>query len=264
MLNLNYPTVYNKTPTKEILWKVLGYVQFARLKNHMIVFAKARKERMVILNNVKFVDLKKIGNITKESLKFFLLNTKDGRSAIQIRFLRIKEHTTTGIKKKYWKSLKNQEKKMDMQIQKPIAKEIGKRLNAIILYVWQLNLAILFDLNFVKDVKTVVRHKLITMIIPNLWTLFGYVINVMEKNIEHVDQRERLSVRTPFGDAIVQTTEETCRGELEAVPPPRNWSVSKLLLKVIEWLRHTAGCSFYQGQCITNDLWIQNLRSTGI
>jgi len=29
-------------------------------------------------------------------------------------------------------------------------------------------------------------------------------------------------------------------------------------------LRHTTGCSFYQGQCITNDLWIQNLRSTGI
>jgi hypothetical protein len=65
-------------------------------------------------------------------------------------------------------------------------------------------------------------------------------------------------------DAIVQATEETCRGEFEAVPPPRNWSVSKLLLKVIEWLRHTAGCSFYQGQCITNDLWILNLRSTGI
>jgi len=29
-------------------------------------------------------------------------------------------------------------------------------------------------------------------------------------------------------------------------------------------LRHTAGCSTYQGQCITNDLWVQNLRSTGI
>jgi N4-gp56 family major capsid protein len=29
-------------------------------------------------------------------------------------------------------------------------------------------------------------------------------------------------------------------------------------------LRHTAGCSFYQGQCITNDLWLQNLRSSGI
>lgn len=27
-------------------------------------------------------------------------------------------------------------------------------------------------------------------------------------------------------------------------------------------LRHTAGCSFYQGQCITQDLWMQNLRST--
>jgi N4-gp56 family major capsid protein len=29
-------------------------------------------------------------------------------------------------------------------------------------------------------------------------------------------------------------------------------------------LRHTAGMSFYQGQCITSDLWMQNLRSTGI
>lgn len=29
-------------------------------------------------------------------------------------------------------------------------------------------------------------------------------------------------------------------------------------------LRHTLACSFYQGQCITNDLWINNLRSTGI
>lgn len=29
-------------------------------------------------------------------------------------------------------------------------------------------------------------------------------------------------------------------------------------------LRHTAGCSFYQGQCITNDLWVQNARSSGI
>lgn len=29
-------------------------------------------------------------------------------------------------------------------------------------------------------------------------------------------------------------------------------------------LRHTAGISFYQGQCITQDLWMQNLRSTGI
>ena len=29
-------------------------------------------------------------------------------------------------------------------------------------------------------------------------------------------------------------------------------------------LRHTAGASFYQGSCITNDLWILNLRSSGI
>jgi len=29
-------------------------------------------------------------------------------------------------------------------------------------------------------------------------------------------------------------------------------------------LRHTAACTFYQGQCITQDLWVQNLRSTGL
>lgn len=29
-------------------------------------------------------------------------------------------------------------------------------------------------------------------------------------------------------------------------------------------LRHTAACVFYQGQCLTNDLWVQNLRSTGV
>lgn len=29
-------------------------------------------------------------------------------------------------------------------------------------------------------------------------------------------------------------------------------------------LRHTAGATFYQGQCITQDLWVQNLRSTGL
>jgi N4-gp56 family major capsid protein len=29
-------------------------------------------------------------------------------------------------------------------------------------------------------------------------------------------------------------------------------------------LRHAAACSFYQGQCVNNDLWVQNLRSTGI
>ena len=29
-------------------------------------------------------------------------------------------------------------------------------------------------------------------------------------------------------------------------------------------LRQAAACTFYQGQCITQDLWVQNLRSTGI
>lgn len=117
---------------------------------------------------------------------------------------------------------------------------------------------------FVNVVKTIVCHKFITMIIQSLLRLFGFVEIVMAKSIEQIYQRERLNLWTPTGDVIVQPTEETCRGESEAVPPPRNWSVGLLWPKVIEWLRHTAGCSFYQGQCITNDLWIQNLRSSGI
>lgn len=74
--------------------------------------------------------------------------------------------------------------------------------------------------------------------------LFGFVGNVMAKNIGGIYRRERLNLWTPKGDAIVQATEETCRGEFEAVPPPRNRSVGELLPKVIDWLRHTAGCSF--------------------
>jgi hypothetical protein len=264
MLNNIHPAVYNKTPKKEILWKRQGCVLFARLRNHMIVFQKARKEKMATQNNVKFVVWLKTGNIIKTTLKNVLLNMKDGLIVIQIKFLKIKELITIKIKKKFWKSLKNQERKMDILIQKPIENEIGKKLNVTIMSLLRSNLDTLSNQIFVRNVRTIVSHKLITMTIPNPWTLFGFVANVMEKSIEYIYQRERLSVQTPFGDAIVQTTEETCRGELEAVPPPRNWSVSKLLLKVIDWLRHTAGCSFYQGQCITNDLWIQNLRSTGI
>ena len=259
-----YSSVYNKTTKTEVLWKQQGYVLFARLKNYTIVFTKARKEKMVMPSNVKFVGLPKVVNTISKDLKFVLQSMKDGLNAIQTRFLRIKELIIIGIKKKSLRSLKNQEKKMDMRIQKPIDKGIEKKLNAIIMSHLRLNLDISLSPIIAKNVKTNVCHMDIIMIIRSLWKSFGFVVHVMVKNIEHIYQRERLNLWTPKGDAIVQTTEETCRGEFEAVPPPRNRSVSKLLLKVIEWLRHTAGCSFYQGQCITNDLWIQNLRSSGI
>ena len=257
MIDNIYPTVYNKSPTKEILWKQQGYVLFARLKNHTIVFQKARKVKMDMQNNVKYVVWLKIGNITKIILKYVLLNMRDGRIAIQTRFLKIKELITIEIKKKSWKSLKNQERKMDMQIQKPIENVIEKRLNVTIMSLLRLNLDILSNLIIAKDVKTIVFLMDIITIIPNLSKLFGYVENVMAKSIEYIYQRERLNLWTPKGDAIVQTTEETCRGEFEVVPPPRNRSVSKLLLKVIEWLRHTAGCSF--NEMDEDKLWVIDL-----
>lgn len=264
MLDRKYSTVYNKTPKKEFLWKTQEYALFAKLKKNTFIFQKARKVKMVIRHNVKFADWLQIGNITKKILKNVLLNMKDGLTVIQTRFLKIKELIITGIKKKSWIRLENQEKKMDIKIQKPIANVIEKKLNVIILSDWLLNLVYLTSQIIAKNVNLNQFHKPIIMTMQSLWMSFGFAVSVMEKSIELIYQRERLNLWTPKGDAIVQTTEETCRGEFEAIPPPRNWSVGLLWPKVIAWLRHTAGCSFYQGQCITNDLWIINLRSTGI
>lgn len=255
---------YIITPVKRsFLWNV-GFVLFARLKNHTIVFSKVRKVKTVMPNNVKFVGLPREENIIKTTLKPVLKNMNDGLNEIQKKFLKIKGLIITGIKKRSWLSSKRQEKRMDMPILKHIGKETGIKLIVTTLSLLLLNLVKSLSQINVKNVKTIVRHMLTTTIMQSLWMLFGFAENVMEKSIEYVYQRERLNLWTPKGDAIVQTTEETCRERVEAPAPPRNWSVSKLLLKVIEWLRHTAGCSFYQGQCITNDLWIQNLRSTGI
>lgn len=255
---------YIITPTQRSNLWTQGYVLFANLRNLTVNFQKARKEKTVMQSNVKHVVLSKIGNIIKNLPRSFLQNMKDGQKEIQKRFWQIKGLTTKGIEKRFLRSSKKPEKLMDTTQQKNISRTTKKKLPVTTMWLWQLSSAISYALNHVTIVKLNVSQMLTTMIIQNPWKLPGFVENAMEKNIVSIYQRERLSLETPKGDAIVQTTEETCRGEFEAIPPPRNWSVSKLLLKVIEWLRHTAGCSFYQGQCITNDLWVQNLRSTGI
>lgn len=79
------------------------------------------------------------------------------------------------------------------------------------------------------------------------------------KEDKFVFQRERLSLWDPKGYAIVQTTEETCRGESEAIFPPSDWSVGLVRPKVIEWLRSTAGCQFYQGEDTTLALYKSSL-----
>jgi len=252
------------TPTQRSNLWIQGYVLFASLRNLTVNFQKARKVKMVMLNNVKHVVLSKIGNIIKNLPRSFLLNMKDGQRRIQKRFWQIKELTMKGIVKRFLRSLKKPEKLMDTTQQKNISRTIKTKLHVTTMWRLQLSSAISYAQNHVTIVKLNVSQMLTTMIIQSPWKLLGYVENVMEKSIDSIYQRERLSLETPKGDAIVQTTEETCREIPEAVTPPRNRSVSKLLLKVIEWLRHTAGCSFYQGQCITNDLWVQNLRSTGI
>jgi hypothetical protein len=258
-------SVYNNSKQqRSYLWKQ-GSAQFAKKKKHTIVFIRARMEKMDMEHNVKFVDLQKVENITKTILKSVLRSMKDGVSVILRRFSKTKELIMNVIKKKFWRNCENQEKKMDMQTQKLIEREIERKLNVIITFDWLLNSVILSNLIHVIFVKINVLHTRIILTTQNLLKWFGCVENVMVKSIGEFYQRERLSLEGSKKEyTIVQTTEETCREESEVVLPPRNWSVSSLWLKVIEWLRHTAGCSFYQGQCITNDLWVQNLRSTGI
>lgn len=259
-MNLQYIT----TPiSKGALWKK-GFVLFAWLKNHMENFTKARKGSLDMRSDAKHVDLLKAANITKDGRKSVLQNMKDGQKETQRKFWQTSELIITGIKKRFLKSSKNPERSMDMPSQRHIGKKTRKRLHVTTMCQWQSNLAILSVLNHAITVKFIVNHMLTTMTTQSRWKLSGFVEYVMGKSIEQIFQRERLSLETAQADAIVQTTEETCREKFEVISPPRNRSVSKLLLKVIEWLRHTAGCSFYQGQCITNDLWMQNLRSTGI
>lgn len=253
---------YIITPFKRsVLWNQ-GYALFARLKNLTVSFTEARKVKMAMPSNAKFAGLPRDANITKSVLRYALPNMLDGQKEILKKSVLIKELIIKEIAKRFWKKPGIQEKKMDMQTQKHIGKGIEKRLHAIIMSLLQSNLAILSVQKHVMNVKFNVSHKLTTMIMKSHWKSFGFVRNVMAMSIEQIYQRERLNLETSKEDAIVQTTEETCREKSEAVSPPRNWSVSSLWLKVIERLRHTAGCSFYQGQCITNDLWLQNLRST--
>ena len=264
MLNSIHPTVYNFSKIRRNLC-LQGYVLFARLKKNTVVFTEARKAKMVMENNAKFVGSRKVGNITKIILKSVLLNMKDGQKEILRTFSKIKDLIITGIRKGFLRNLRNHEKLIDIKIQKLIEKEIQKNVIAMNLLDWLSNWVILINQIFVKDVKKTVRHMLTTMIIKSHWMSYGFVENVMEKSIEYLYQRERLNLETSYKeDAIVQPIEETYRKESEAVLSPLLWSVSLAGLKVIEWLRHTAACTFYQGQCITNDLWILNLRSTGI
>lgn len=250
MLNSNIPQYIITTKNVGNLW-IQGYVLFARLKKNTVVFTKARKAKQVMANNVKYVDLPQGENIIKKDQKYVWLNMNVGQKEILKTFSKIRELIITEIRKGFLRNLRNHEKLMDIKIQKLIGKEIQKNVIVMNLLDWLSNWVILINQSFVKDVKKIVRHMLTTMIIKSHWMSFGFVENVMEKSIEYLYQRERLNLETSNKeDAIVQPAEETCREEPEAVLPPLLWSVSLAGLKVIEWLRHTAACTFYQGELL--------------
>lgn len=241
MLNRTYQQ-YIITPQKmENLW-TQGYVLFARLKNHTIIFIRAKKERMDIQNNARYVVLQKVENITKNVLKFVLLNMKDGLREILIKFLSIRELIIIGIKKKSWKSSKNLERKMDMRTQKHTGKGTKKRLHATIMWLWQSSLVILYALKHAIGAKIIVRHKLITMIIQSPWKLFGFVANVMEKSIEQIYQRERLNPMGAKAHAIVRSTQRKVLRLAEMTNPffPRGNKAGYGIQRVVRSIRANA------------------------
>lgn len=219
MLNRISPAVYNETLKMEFSWIQQEYALFARLKNHTIVSQEARKEKMDMPSNAKYVDWLKIGNITRKILKSFLQNMKDGLNEIRKTFSKTKEHITNAIKNESWKNCESQEKQTDIEIQKPIVKEIGKRLIVTILLLWQLSWVISKNLISVRNAKTIVCLMPITMIIPNLWMLFGYVENVMEKSIEYLYQRERLNPTGAKAHAIVRPAQRKVLRSAEMTDP---------------------------------------------
>ena len=123
-----------------------------------------------------------------------------------------------------------------------------------------------------------VNHTLITRITQSLWMSFGSVLNaistyIINQNITVREQARKLRKEMRCSELLTKAV-EICRNDVS----PRNgvnrkWQAggkSRFIYLPPGYnndpcmLRHTAGCSFYQGQCITNDLWIQNVRSTGI
>lgn len=143
------------------------------------------------------------------------------------------------------------------------------------------------QLNVVNAGKYASR-KLITKIIQNLLKLFGsaqnaILIYITDTNITVNDLASGLQMEMRKSHLPTKAEEGSPKRE------PRqsyDWSVNLNWLKVRElWqaggkakfiyrppgygedpamLRQTAAAVTYQGQAITNDLWVQNLRSTGI
>lgn len=142
----------------------------------------------------------------------------------------------------------------DVNIKKNMSMKIQKKAGVINSIEKLFRQTKLQKQNFVKFVAKKKIDLMGTMlIIQGLWTLFGSVKAVISTYINNYHAK-RLSVKTPNGEATVRTQEETLRGESEAVFPPLYIMVSRWLLP----LKVTAL------QCITNDLWVNNLRSTGL
>lgn len=145
--------------------------------------------------------------------------------------------------------------KKDVNTIKTIWKLTSMLKHAIAFIESHYGMVFLYVVRFVRCAeKRVNDWMVIISITKNRLKSSGFAKVVTSAYIKKINRAERLSVRTPKGEATVRTIEETDRGEIEvSFPPPKG---GQYVTQVTESNRVT--------QCITQDLWVQNLRSTGL
>jgi len=142
----------------------------------------------------------------------------------------------------------------DVFIKNIIYKKIPKFTNVGSNIVKLLRRVYLYVIHHVKSVEKQVKDLMaIIMIIVNPLMSCGFVKVVIFLFIKD-NHRERLSEKTLKSEATVRTTKETCGEKTEEFSPPSEL-LGQYVVKITESNRK---------QCLNNDMWAANLRSTGI
>lgn len=112
---------------------------------------------------------------------------------------------------------------------------------------WLNHLSVLFAIVRAKGLKD------ITQIIPNRWKSFGCAVNA-------------ITIYTNLLKNVCSLNDQTLKTLNERMRWPEHYGNIVRRSEISSRLRYKVKVTSlsYQGQCITNDLWMQNLRSTGI
>jgi hypothetical protein len=267
MMTLQKHAVILNATDKELSWIQKELVHCVMLSNRLVNLEKIKKENLALMPSAKNVDMKSFLNLIMRLIrKSVTYMQQNGQKITGKRLMNAFERITVKILRNIenvTKQIGNSLKKGIKHIEGAILKRYEHRINYVIMSKEGISKS-LVNAPFVL-VKT--GLKLITLTTQNLLRLYGYVEDVILKFIKW------LKLMGTVRGQVLRLRKEMRWSELARKPQEKGFkylfrrlyrSVGSAGLKVTERLRHTAGCNFWQGQCITNDLWVQNLRSTGL